>query len=161
MAIHSIAGQLTVLLRNIWTSSSANPQRADPRKSLPALSPASSVPRPEHPLAATELDCSSNSREETAAMPASLGLPSAPTSAIPGSGNWRSCPAPKHTAERHPPNACPSSQSQCRRSRERHRCHRPAYLLEFCLHRLGIPDSGRDEVVQLIVVPTASRSAIG
>ena len=52
--------------------------------------------RPEHPLALTDPVCSSNSREETAAMPARLVLPLAQASAIPGSGSWRSCLAPKH-----------------------------------------------------------------
>jgi hypothetical protein len=45
--------------------------------------------RPEHPLTPTEPACSSNSREEIAATPASLVLRGAQASAIPGSGSWQ------------------------------------------------------------------------
>jgi hypothetical protein len=38
--------------------------------------------------------------------------------------------APKHTAERHPPNAHPSWESRYRRSPAQHRCRRRAYPLE-------------------------------
>ena len=71
--------------------------------------PASSAPfdtRPEHSLVPTVPAPSSNSREETAATPARPGLRLAQASAIPGSGSWRSCPALKHIAPRHPNAEC-------------------------------------------------------
>ena len=41
----------------------------------------------------------------------------------------RSCPAPKHIAQQHPPNACLSWVSQCRQSPARHRRRQRAYRL--------------------------------
>src|SRR4029453_2566058 len=78
-------------------------------QSPPEPIPVSFVPfdiRPGHPLDPTEPDCSSNFREETAATPARSVLHLAPMSVTRGSGSSRSCPAPKHTEQRHLPNAC-------------------------------------------------------
>src|SRR6185312_828194 len=75
-------------------------------------------------------DHSSSSLEETTATPARPVLRLAQVSAIPEFGSWRSCPVPKHTAEQHPPNACPSWQSLCHRSPARNRCRQPAGPLE-------------------------------
>ena len=56
----------------------------------------------------------SGRNSETAARPAVLYL--APVSGTPGLDSSRSCPAPKHTAQRHLPNECLSWVSLCRRS---------------------------------------------
>src|SRR5262249_20506720 len=76
-----------------------------------------------------ESGCPDHVREDTAAKSACPALRLAPASAIQGSGSWQSCRAPKHIAQPHPPNACPSWESRCRRSPERHRCHQRAYGL--------------------------------
>ena len=127
-------------------------------RSPPEPSPVSFVPfdiRLEHPLAPTGSACSSNSREETAATPARPELRLAQASAIPGSGSWQSCPAPKHIAQRHLPNARLSWVSRYRRSPARHRGRRRAYLLEQAVlfPLASHPNPARNEVVQLIIFP--------
>ena len=61
------------------------------------------------------VDDSSNSREQRDAMRSSPELHGAQASATPTFGNWPSCRASRHIAERHQPNDRPSSASLCRR----------------------------------------------
>src|SRR5271155_665123 len=86
--------------------------------------------RLERPLALSARGRPSNCLEEKAVRPTSPALHLVPASVIPASGNWRSCPALKHIAQRHPPSACPSSAPRCRRSPTPHRCRRPDGPLE-------------------------------
>ena len=56
--------------------------------------------------ASTTLGHPSNSREERDATRPSPGLHRGRVLAIPASGSWRSCKAPKHNAKQHRPSAC-------------------------------------------------------
>ena len=99
-------------------------------RSRRALSPASSVPfdvRPERQPASNVLDRSSSSQGGKGAALPSPAPRRAPASVTPASGNWPSCPMPKHIAQRHRPSACLSSASTYRRSPTPHRCRRRAY----------------------------------
>src|ERR1700722_18145466 len=134
----------------LWLQSCGRSQRA--------RSPASFAQpnvRLERQPASNGPDRSSSFREGRGAEQPSPAPRHAPASVIPVSGNWRSCPMPKHIAPRHRPSACLSSVLQCRRSPYRIvAADKPVGLDEqFCFQRSRVPDTSRNKMVQLIIVP--------
>src|SRR5947208_9766927 len=117
-------------------------------RSRPGRPQASFVPvdiRPERSLALTAPGRLSNYREGTGARPTSPALRLVRASVTPASGNWRSCPAPKHIAQRHRLSAGPSSASRCRRLPIPHRCRRPAGRLERAILSPTAPHPRRQQ----------------